>query len=58
MKAKALEKLMDKELFIRGLNNMKNKLFVMERKMLLKKRGLIESVSGILKTVCIWDSQA
>ena len=33
-------------------NNMKNKLMPMSHKLLLKKRGMIESVNDILKTVC------
>ena len=33
-------------------NNMKNKLMSMNHKLLLKKRGMIESVNDILKTVC------
>lgn len=33
-------------------NNMKNKLMPMNHKLLLKKRGMIESVNDILKTVC------
>ena len=32
--------------------NMKNKLIEMQHKLLLKKRGVIESVNDILKTVC------
>ncbi len=32
--------------------NMKNKLVEMNHKLLLKKRGVIESVNDILKTVC------
>ena len=32
--------------------NMKNRLIEMQHKMLLKKRGVIESVHDILKTVC------
>jgi len=32
--------------------NMKNKLMRMEHKLLLRKRGMIESVNDILKTVC------
>jgi hypothetical protein len=48
-----------KQLFNQGLNlttgirsNMKNKLMNMTQKLLLKKRGMIESVNDILKTVC------
>jgi len=33
-------------------SNMKNKLMPMNHKLLLKKRGMIESVNDILKTVC------
>jgi hypothetical protein len=47
------------ELFSKGLHlvtgirkNMKNKLVDMDQKLLLKKRGVIESVNDILKTVC------
>ena len=47
------------ELFSKGLHlvtgirkNMKNKLVGMNQKLLLKKRGVIESVNDILKTVC------
>lgn len=47
------------QLFKKGLrpitgirSNMKNKLMDMTQKMLLKKRGMIESVNDILKTVC------
>lgn len=50
----ASEILMQKGLqLITGIrNNMKNKLMKMEHKLLLKKRGIIESVNDILKTVC------
>jgi len=47
------------QLFIQGLklitairSNMKNKLVLLHEKMLLKKRGMIESVIDILKSVC------
>jgi hypothetical protein len=33
-------------------SNMKNKLVILREKMLLKKRGMIESVTDILKSVC------
>lgn len=36
-------------------SNMKNKLFQMEEKLLLKKRGIIESAFDILMTVCDID---
>jgi hypothetical protein len=51
---KAAEELMEGGLrlitSIRG--NMKNRLMEMKHKLLLKKRGIIESVNDILKTVC------
>ena len=51
---RAAEALMDQGLRlitpIRG--NMKNRLMEMKHKLLLKKRGIIESVNDILKTVC------
>lgn len=52
--AKASESLMNKGLLLitKLKKNMKNKLLTMEHKMLLNKRGLIESVNDILKTVC------
>jgi len=47
------------ELFKNGLHlitgiraNMKNKLMLLSHKLLLKKRGMIESVNDILKSVC------
>jgi hypothetical protein len=47
------------ELFKNGLHlitgiraNMKNKLMLLSHKLLLRKRGMIESVNDILKTVC------
>jgi hypothetical protein len=47
------------ELFLKGLHivtgirsNMKNKLVNFQQKLLLKKRGMIESINDILKTVC------
>ena len=47
------------ELFSKGLQlitgikaNMKNKLMLLSHKLLLKKRGMIESVNDILKSVC------
>ena len=47
------------ELFNKGLQiitgikaNMKNKLMLLSHKLLLKKRGMIESVNDILKSVC------
>jgi len=51
---KASEILMEKGLLLitKLKKNMKNKLLKMEHKMLLQKRGLIESVNDILKTVC------
>lgn len=51
---KATEMLMEKGIqLITGVrNNMKNKLMKMQHKMLLKKRGVIESVNDILKSVC------
>ena len=52
--SRAAEALMEKGLrlitSIRG--NMKNRLMELKHKLLLKKRGIIESVNGILKTVC------
>jgi Transposase DDE domain len=52
--ARASESLMNKGLLLitKLKNNMKNKLLKMEHKMLLNKRGLIELVNDILKTVC------
>jgi len=51
---KATETLLEKGLhLITGIKrNMKNKLLKMEHKLLLQKRGLIESINDILKTVC------
>lgn len=51
---KAVEELLSKGLhLVTGIRqNMKNKLMLMEQKLLLKKRGVIESVNDILKTVC------
>lgn len=51
---KAFEQLFQKGLqLITGIrSNMKNKLMNMTQKLLLKKRGMIESVNDILKTVC------
>ena len=50
---KAVEGLLSKGLhLVTGIRrNMKNKLMLMEQKILLKKRGVIESVYDILKTV-------
>ena len=50
----ALEQLLQKGLhLITGIRtNMKNKLINMTHKLLLKKRGMIESIFDILKTVC------
>lgn len=50
----AQEKLLQKGLhLITGIrSNMKNKLMNYQQKILLKKRGMIESVYDILKTVC------
>lgn len=51
---KAVEELLSKGLhLVTGIRrNMKNKLMLMEQKVLLQKRGVIESVNDILKTVC------
>jgi hypothetical protein len=51
---KAVEQLLSKGLhLITGIRQyMKNKLIHMEQKLLLQKRGIIESVNDILKTVC------
>lgn len=51
---KAFEQLFKKGLqLITGIrSNMKNKLMNITQKMRLKKRGMIESVNDILKTVC------
>jgi hypothetical protein len=51
---KAVEALLSKGLhLITGIRqNMKNKMMLMEQKLLLKKRGIIESAYDILKTVC------
>ena len=51
---KAVEELLSKGLhLITGIRrNMKNKLMLMEQKLLLQKRGVIESVNDILKSVC------
>ena len=50
----ALEQLLHKGLhLVTGIRtNMKNKLINMTHKLLLKKRGMIESIHDILKTVC------
>jgi Transposase DDE domain len=50
----ATQELLQKGLhLITGIRaNMKNKLMLLSHKMLLKKRGMIESVNDILKTVC------
>jgi len=50
----ATQELLQKGLhLITGIRaNMKNKLMILSHKMLLKKRGMIESVNDILKTVC------
>ena len=50
----AFEQLMQKGLqVITGIRtNMKNKLMNFNQKLLLKKRGMIESINDILKTVC------
>ncbi len=49
-----MEQLLSKGLhLITGIRqNMKNKLIPMQQKLLLQKRGVIESVNDILKTVC------
>lgn len=51
---KAFEQLFQKGLQpITGIrSNMKNKLMNMTQKLLLKKRGMIESINDFLKTVC------
>ncbi|MFT4092586.1 MAG: IS982 family transposase, partial [Niabella sp.] len=51
---KAFEQLLSKGLkVVTGIkSNMKNKLMDYNQKLLLKKRGMIESVNDILKTVC------
>lgn len=51
---KAVEQLLSQGLhLVTGIRqNMKNKLMLMEQKVLLQKRGIIESVIDILKTVC------
>jgi Transposase DDE domain len=51
---KAFEDLLHKGLhLITGIRtNMKNKLMSYQQKILLKKRGMIESINDILKTVC------
>lgn len=50
----ALELLLQKGVhLVTGIrNNMKNKLINYSQKLLLKKRGIIESINDILKTVC------
>ncbi len=50
----ALEQLLQKGLhLITGIRtNMKNKLMNLTKKILLKKRGMIESINDILKSVC------
>lgn len=55
--AKAAEELMSGglRLITKVRMNMKNKLLEMNHKMLLMKRGVIESVNDILKTVCDID---
>lgn len=57
-----INKKANEALFLKGLHlitgirsNMKNKLVNMQQKLLLKKRGVIESVNDILKTVCDID---
>lgn len=54
---KASENLIEKGLLLitKLKKNMKNKLLKMEHKMLLQKRGMIESVNDILKSVCDID---
>ena len=54
-----LSKVLFKELFLRGIKlitklkkNMKNKLMDLYEKFMLHKRGIIESVNGILKESC------
>lgn len=51
---KAREELLSNSLhFITGIRkNMKNKLLGVEQKLLLQKRGVVESINDILKTVC------
>lgn len=51
---KAFEQLLSKGVqLITGIkSNMKNKLMNYHQKLLLKKRGMIESINDILKTVC------
>lgn len=51
---KAFEQLLSKGLqVVTGIkSNMKNKLMNYNQKLLLKKRGMIESINDILKTVC------
>lgn len=51
---KATEQLLSKGLhLVTGIrSNMKNKLMDYTQKLLLKKRGMIESVNDILKTIC------
>jgi hypothetical protein len=51
---KALEQLLQRGLhLITGIKtNMKNKLMNYQQKILLKKRGMIESINDILKTIC------
>ncbi|ANH80067.1 hypothetical protein A8C56_02890 [Niabella ginsenosidivorans] len=51
---KAFEQLLGKGLqVVTGTkSNMKNKLMNFNQKLLLKKRGMIESINDILKTVC------
>ena len=55
--AKVAEELMGGglQLITKMRKNMKNKLLCMEHKLLLMKRGVIESVNDILKTVCDVD---
>ena len=50
----AFEQLLQKGLqVVTGIRtNMKNKLMNFNQKLLLKKRGMIESINDILKTVC------
>lgn len=54
---KVAGELMDKglQLITKVRKNMKNVLMRMEHKLLLMKRGVIESVNDILKTVCDVD---
>ena len=51
---KAVEELLSKVLhLVTGImRNMKNKLMLIEQKIVQKKRGVIESLYDILKTIC------